>query len=105
MNGYILCPSSSWGRTGFVTILYNQIILNITVRPCLSDVLLRSRPSRSVQLPREGEQAVNINTKVNEIIKSSSALPSVKTGGRQKNKPLQSFGCKGFVILLRCSSS
>ncbi|RGZ79792.1 hypothetical protein DW973_04300 [Parabacteroides merdae] len=41
----------------------------------------------SDQLPREGEQAVNINTKVNEIIKSSSALPSVKTGGRQKQAP------------------
>ena len=62
-------------------------------------------PVRIDQLPREGEQAVNINTKVNEIIKSSSVLPSVKTGGRQKNKPLQSFGCKCFVILLRCSSS
>ena len=62
-------------------------------------------PVRIIQVSREGEQAVNINTKVNEIIKSSSVLPSVKTGGRQKNKPLQSFGCKGFVILLCCSSS
>ena len=44
-------------------------------------------PVRIDQLPREGEQAVNINTKVNEIIRSSSALPSVKTGGRQKTSP------------------
>ena len=49
------------------------------------------------QLPREGEQAVNINTKVNEIIKSSSALPSVKTGGRQKTIP-GSSGFWGFVV-------
>ena len=66
--------------------IYNQIILNITVRyfpdrPALQPLL------GSDQLPREGEQAVNINTKVNEIIRSSSALPSVKTGGRQKTSP------------------
>ena len=47
----------------------------------------------NVQLPREGEHAVNINTKVNEIIKRSSALPSVKTGGRQKTSP-----CNRLVI-------
>ena len=62
---------------------------------------LLSLSRRNVQLPREGEQAVDINTKVIEITVKKFICPSLCEDRRQtKNKLPQSFDCGSFVVYL-----
>ena len=54
-------------------------------------------PVRIDQLPREGEQAVNINTKVMKL-KKFICSPSVKTEA-DKKQSLAVIDCRGFVFI------
>jgi len=57
-------------------------------------------PVRIDQLPREGEQAVNINTKVMKL-KKVHLLSLCEDRSRQKNNPLQSLIAGDLFLLER----
>ena len=57
-------------------------------------------PVRIDQLPREGEQAVNINTKVMKL-KKVHLLSLCEDRSRQKNNPLQSLIAGDSFLLER----